>query len=207
MCSIRRGSFAKISKAVAIDVETTGLSPTRDRIVAVAAIQLDFDHLLAHGASEFPNFYGLFDPQRSIPAAASSIHGITNADIDGEGTFSDEARSLLDFIEDMPLVAHNCEFDASFLSNEFKRAGFSSAMKRPLYCTMQRACHYVSKGRTKRYRISLKDACFEFKVPFYDNSLHDAMEDALATAKLAGTLVALDREASRSGGIWNWNNY
>ncbi|QQM31852.1 3'-5' exonuclease [Martelella lutilitoris] len=207
MRSVRGTSFASLSQAVVIDVETTGLSPSRDRIVAVGAIRADFDALLSDQEAELPNYYGLFDPERSIPTEASNIHGIFDFDVEGEGNFAENAEMLLEFLEGLPIVAHNCEFDAGFLSREFERAGFKHAIERPLYCTMKRACHYVSRKGKNRTRISLEDACSEFRVPFYRGGYHDAMEDAVAVTKLAGTLVAYDREATKKVKRNKWTGY
>ncbi len=60
---------------LALDLETTGLSPIEDRIVEVGAVK--FDAL----GRELGRFESLVDPRRPMPPRARAVHGISDADL------------------------------------------------------------------------------------------------------------------------------
>lgn len=193
MPTIKGSSFAKIGRAVVFDVETTGLESSTHRIVSIAALKVDFNSFLEGGGGDVATYESLVNPERKIPAAASSINGIFDFDVQSRPNFGAHSDELLDFFEDLPLVAHNCEFDAGFLNQEFLRSGKASAITAPFFCTMKRACHHMTKAGHYRSRVSLVDACNFFKVPFSRGKTHHALDDALAALKLAATFVSIDR--------------
>ena len=59
---------------VALDLETTGLDPARDRVIEVGAVAFTPDRTLA-------TLERLVDPQRPLPDAISRLTGITQADL------------------------------------------------------------------------------------------------------------------------------
>jgi len=103
-----------LSSFVAFDFETTGLDPLRDRIIEVAAIRFE-DGIISE------RFVTLVNPERNIPTMITEITGISNSmvqDAPKEGMIIDD---LLNFLDDDPLVAHNINFDHSFLKQLCKR--------------------------------------------------------------------------------------
>ena len=100
------------------DIETTGMSPVRDRIVELAAVRVDLD-----GSQK--NFSSLLNPGCSIPPRASSVHHITDDMVKNAPFFGDIAEDFLNFIEGSKLVAHNATFDLSFIQESLVRDGFS----------------------------------------------------------------------------------
>jgi DNA polymerase III epsilon subunit family exonuclease len=107
---------------VAFDVETTGLSTRRDRIVELAAVRFT-----AEGA-EIARFQQLVNPECPMPQAAQAIHGISDADLAGVPTAREQLPRFLDFLGDSActcLVAHHAVFDAAFLGRELCRAGLN----------------------------------------------------------------------------------
>jgi DNA polymerase-3 subunit epsilon len=99
------------------DIETTGLDPQYDRIVEIALMKL------APGAE--PRTLGLrFNPERSIPAAATAVHGIRDDHVAGCPTLADKAAKMTGFIADADLAGFGvARFDLPFLVAEFERAG------------------------------------------------------------------------------------
>lgn len=93
----------------ALDIETTGLSPSFCGIVEIAALKI-----LPGGGEE--SFQTLVDPQRRIPAAVRSIHGITDSMVSGKPRAAEAVRPLVDFVGESPLVLHNAPFDMGFLN-------------------------------------------------------------------------------------------
>jgi DNA polymerase-3 subunit epsilon len=102
---------------VFLDTETTGLNPHfGDRVVEIALARFRGDVMEDH-------YVSLVNPQRSIPAGVTRIHGITDADVRDSPTFSQIVSQLRAQLAEVVIVAHNAPFDLGFLINEFRLAG------------------------------------------------------------------------------------
>lgn len=165
----RASSPALVQGFAALDLETTGLSPGRDRVVEIAVIQLDRDLSLC---SEFAT---LINPGRDI--GATHIHRITARDVVGAPRFEQVAPMLLDVLRGRVVVAHNVQFDVRFLHAEFARIGISLP-EMPVMCTMQLAPQYLS-GLPAR---SLASCCAAAGILL--DGAHAASADARAVAGL-----------------------
>ena len=100
-----------------IDVETTGLRPGSDRIVELSILRIEPD-----GSREYKNHR--LNPEIPVPAKATAIHGITDADLMHERKFNEYAKSIRDFLDGCDIAGFNViKFDLPFLEAEFKRAG------------------------------------------------------------------------------------
>jgi DNA polymerase-3 subunit epsilon len=105
---------------VAVDTETCALGPGRDRVVQFCAQELD------GGLVARSTWTQLVNPGRPIPAAATAIHGITNAMVRNEPTFAvvgPRLRRL--FRPGTVFMAYNAGFDFGVLNAEFARAGLA----------------------------------------------------------------------------------
>jgi DNA polymerase-3 subunit epsilon len=101
---------------VALDLETTGLDPRRDDVVAAAAIPF------VHGRPQ-PGYVTLVDPGRPIPAASTRIHGIDDARVAGAPAM-DEVLPRMDAVcAGRPLVGHDVAFDLAVLARARRRRG------------------------------------------------------------------------------------
>jgi DNA polymerase-3 subunit epsilon len=101
---------------VALDLETTGLSPTVDRIVEMAAVRWEDGRETGH-------FQALVNPGCPIPAAATAIHGITDAMVADCPTAAEILSAFLEFCQAAAVIAHNAKFDIGFLRAESERTG------------------------------------------------------------------------------------
>jgi DNA polymerase-3 subunit epsilon len=101
-----------------IDLETTGMTATADRITEVGIISV-VDGVVVEEWST------LVDPQCSIPAEIQALTGITNAMVRGAPTFAEIADDVRSRLEGAVFVAHNARFDYGFIKNEFRRLGES----------------------------------------------------------------------------------
>ena len=108
----------------AFDTETTGLKPSEDRIIEIGAVRFNKD-------GELGEFSTLVYPGMIIPRFCTELTGITTAMVYGQPKFSDIAGKFLSFAEGSTLVAHNCNFDVSFMNAELSRAGMP-LLKAPL---------------------------------------------------------------------------
>lgn len=109
-----------------IDVETTGTSPVRDRIIEVAALRVSRGETVEQLAT-------LVDPERSISPRIARLTGITDRDVRGAPLFREIGDDLLRLLKGSILVAHNAPFDYGFLRREFERGRV--AFSAPCLCT------------------------------------------------------------------------
>ena len=96
---------------VAIDVETTGLNPSNDRIIEVAAITFRENAILDEYSS-------LVYPAQEIPAFITKLTGITQDMVEDAPSMFNVRSMLRPKLGDHILVGHNVDFDLSFLREE-----------------------------------------------------------------------------------------
>jgi DNA polymerase III subunit epsilon len=105
----------------ALDIEATGLHPERgDRIVSLAAVRVRQGRL----EREAP-LTALVNPGRSIPAASTRLHGITDESVAAAPLIETVLPELYAFAEGTVLVGHDVWLDLHFLSVEAARAGLT----------------------------------------------------------------------------------
>jgi ATP-dependent DNA helicase DinG len=95
---------------VALDLETTGLSPRLDRIIEVGAVRFRGNEVLA-------SFQSLVRPEVAIPRAVQELTGIRDADVAAAPHPEQVLAELIDFVADSPVVAHSGAFDLSYLGD------------------------------------------------------------------------------------------
>jgi len=114
---------------IAVDVETTGLSPRYGaRVIEIAAVALNDDGLAAE-------FQSLINPGVNIPKVVQRVHGITNTALQGRPPPEYVFSQFREFIGSATLIAHNAAFDMAFLGAEFRRQGMD--MLNPNICTLK----------------------------------------------------------------------
>jgi DNA polymerase III subunit epsilon len=102
-----------------VDVETTGLSARMgDRICELAVV-------IARGGQIVGQLQTLINPQKPISRGAAAVNGISDGMVRGSPTFRSVAKDLIASLDGAVLVAHNANFDLSFLSSELKAVGFA----------------------------------------------------------------------------------
>ena len=94
---------------IVLDVETTGLDYTKERMVEFAAIRLENGKIK-------DRFETLINPEQHIRKSSIAIHGITEEDVKDAPTEAEALPKILEFIGDYPIVAHNAIFDYSFIN-------------------------------------------------------------------------------------------
>ena len=106
-----------------IDLETTGLSSSVDRIVELTVLKIHPD-----GTEELKSTR--INPEIPIPTEATNIHGISDDDVADKPIFRQYARSLRDFLNDCDIGGFNVKrFDLPSLEAEFRRAGVEFSRK------------------------------------------------------------------------------
>lgn len=152
-----------------VDLETTGLYPSTDRVVEMAVIHLNLE------AEITAEFCTLINPRRDV--GPTRIHRLTAADVTTAPTFAAAAATLWQLLSGRILVAHNASFDARFLDAEFARCG-AALPPPPIMCTMQLASHYLPGLPARTLTACCATAGIEL------SQHHSALHDARAAAQL-----------------------
>jgi DNA polymerase-3 subunit epsilon len=166
---------------VVLDLETTGTRVQTDRIVEISLLKL-----LPDGTNQIKT--RRLNPGIPIPAEATAIHGITDADVANEPSFRQIARSLVTYLEGCDLCGYNLwNFDLKVLVNEFKRAGVS-------FSTLGR--HIIDPCRIF-HRREPRDltAALRFYCRMEHEGAHGAEADVLAA------LLVLDGQVEKYGDL------
>src|SRR6202171_549262 len=102
---------------VALDLETTGLTPRLDRIIEVGAVRFRGDGVMA-------TFQSLVRPEVAIPRAVQELTGIRDADVAAAPRPEQVLAQWIDFVGDSGVVAHSGNFDLSFLVDGAGNGGY-----------------------------------------------------------------------------------
>ncbi len=99
---------------IAFDVETTGLSPKKERVVELGAVKWRNGKIV-----DTRNW--LINPGKKIPYYATKVHHITDDMVENEPVFGEVLPEFNEFIEGAILLAHNARFDVNFVCEEIAR--------------------------------------------------------------------------------------
>src|SRR5690349_13843685 len=110
----------KLKRALAIiDLETTGIWPDVDRIVEIAILKV-------HPDGSLEKYHERINPDMSIPAEATAVHGIADKHVKDSPSFAKLAKAIANFLAGCDLAGFNLiRFDLPLIESEFARAGIS----------------------------------------------------------------------------------
>ncbi|MBD7986093.1 ATP-dependent DNA helicase DinG [Sporosarcina sp. Sa2YVA2] len=161
-----------------VDLETTGHSPSKgDRIIQIAIV------FVKNGA--IVKRYATFvNPYRDIPVFIQHLTSISETEVISAPAFEDIAQQVSDMLQGTVFVAHNTDFDLSFLQSEFKRCQVQKWIGKKIDTVELSKILFPSSSS---YR--LQDIAEELGIAL--PTAHRADDDAEATAHLL--LVALSK--------------
>lgn len=166
-----------------VDVETSGLSVGQHRILQIGLVVVEVDPV-DHRSTEIARWSTMirlrWPWQRLGPRR---IHGIRRRDLRGAPQLADALRELQQRLDGAIFTAHNAGFDAGFLEEAARTAGFPLELG-PLLCTL-RLSRRLDTERSQSHRLS--DVCTRYGVTL--DRPHDALEDAAATAAVLPHLL------------------
>jgi DNA polymerase-3 subunit epsilon len=174
-------------RAIVFDTETTGLDPARgDRVVEIGAIEIS--NLIATGRV----FHVYINPERDMPEEAFRVHGLSREFLADHKNFAGIVDEFIEFIEDLPLIAHNAEFDVRFLNAEFAKLDRPPLAPTRIIDTlaMARRLHPGSPS-------SLDALCQRYGVDLSRRDKHGALLDAGLLADVYAELMG-GRQAALS---------
>ncbi|GAA4318924.1 exonuclease domain-containing protein [Compostibacter hankyongensis] len=162
-----------------VDIETTGGNATAAGITEVAVVLHD-------GARVVRTWETLVNPRQPVPPYIQALTGITPALLADAPVFEAIAAELFGLLKGNIFVAHNVNFDYSFLKHQLAKSGFT--LEAPKLCTV-RLSRKVWPGLPS---YSLGRLCRQLGVALEHR--HRAGGDAAATAELLTLLIRDDRE-------------
>lgn len=166
---------------IAIDFETTGLSPLTDEIIEIGAVKLNPKN------EKLELFQTLIRPVKSIPQVVIDIHGITDESVKDAPSLKEVLPQFLSFIDGNILVAHNAQFDAGFFLHSLQTVNMK-APNSEVFCTLK-----MSKKILKNQRsFNLASLAEKFNINLTNH--HRALDDAFACLDvLSGILHELTK--------------
>ena len=152
---------------VFLDLETTGVDTSRDRIVEISLVKV-----MPDGSQEVKT--RRLNPEMHIPESASAIHHIYDEDVAGCPTFREIAKSLWSYLEGCDLAGFNSnKFDIPVLVEEFLRAGVDVDMQKVRFVDVQNIFHKMEQRTLV--------AAYKFYCGRDLTEAHSAEADTLAT--------------------------
>lgn len=155
---------------IALDIETTGLSPENDAITEIAALRFN-------GPRVEDTFQTLVNPNRPIPANITQLTRISNDMVRNAPQIGEVIFELADFIGRDTIVGHNIGFDLRFLQN------YGILVKNPVFDTYELAS--VLLPRASRYNL----ASLAQQMGIIVQDQHRALADCTSTYQLYNRLI------------------
>ena len=158
----------QLDKAICfIDLETTGINVSTDRIVELAIVKI-----MPDASKQIKR--KLVNPEMPIPEAATEVHGITDEMVHQAPTFKQIANEVKQFIEGADLAGYNSNrFDIPMLNEEFLRAGMSVNLENRKLLDVQKVFHMMEQRTLS--------AAYKFYCNKNLEDAHSAEADASAT--------------------------
>lgn len=161
-------------KYAIVDIETTGGHAAGNGITEIAICIHD-------GVGVRETYETLVNPQTHIPLHITALTGISNEMVENAPTFDEIADTVYQLLEGKVFVAHNVNFDYSFVKHHLAFCGYS--WNAPKLCTV-RLSRKVMPGFSS---YSLGKLCQQLNISIYNR--HRAGGDAAATSILFTMLL------------------
>ncbi len=180
----KKSNYERLGFFTVVDVETTGLTASRDEIIEVAAIR--FEEWIP--VCKFETF---IKPKKEITPEITDINGITNDMVANAPSIQAVIPALSDFIGKSAIVGHNLLFDIKFL---YKNGLDFFEVKRKYYDTLELAKKILTKAKSSydiygdvdNYKLTTLCDYYSIRDNHY---AHRAASDCLATGYLFNIFV------------------
>lgn len=148
---------------IALDLETTGLDPKRDKIIEIGACRV--------GDGEIEKELSLLvNPHQPLPERITALTGITDGMLEEAPDMESVIGQVMDFCGDLPILGHHVIFDYSFLKRAAVNAGFP--FERSGVDTLGLCRRFMPEEEKK----NLAAACSWYQIP--KETAHRALSDA-----------------------------
>jgi DNA polymerase III epsilon subunit family exonuclease len=156
--------------------ETTGIAFLTEKVIELGAVKIENGVI----TQEFGTFT---NPERPISEKITEITGITDKDVENAPVFEEVIADFYKFCDGATLVAHNMEFDFSFLKFNTKDSGY--VFSHPQIDTLSLARQFYALPQNRGNRpgnYQLSTLVNFLNIPMLD--AHRAIDDARMTAEL-----------------------
>ncbi|KRG08849.1 3'-5' exonuclease [Staphylococcus sp. NAM3COL9] len=157
---------------IALDFETA--NGKRTSICSIGMVKV-VDHQITE------SFYTLVNPNDYFSQQNIAVHGIQPDEVYDAPTFKKVYPFMMQFIDDLPVVAHNAAFDMSVLHESIKAIG-SDTPNIKYFCSLQ-----LSRRTIENQRYGLNYMMQYYNLDFHGH--HDALNDAKACAMITFRLL------------------
>lgn len=157
------------SKFIVFDIETTGFSAVKDRIIEIGAVKVE-------GGKITDRFSTFVNPRRPIPFEITNLTSISDEMVMDYEDISVILPQFLEFIGDGVLVAHNAAFDVGFIEQNCRELGIES---RFVYADTVALARVLLPTLTK-YKLNIVAKALNISLENH----HRAVDDAGATAEI-----------------------
>jgi len=165
---------------VFLDLETTGLDVvTGDSICEIGALK-------ARERKVVGEFHSLINPEKSMPAAAYRIHGISDEELSSAPRFEEVAEKLLVFLKGCVICAYNVEFDMGFIRKHLEKTGCADLD----FTAVDILAMARDALKLPRYNLSTTARSFDINI----DNMHRALADARATYEVFLRLADIFKE-------------
>ncbi|MGN1315202.1 MAG: PolC-type DNA polymerase III [Lachnospiraceae bacterium] len=154
---------------VIFDIETTGFSPVKNRIIEIGAVRVQGGEISGH-------FSAFVNPGVPIPYEIVKLTGIDDTQVMNAPPIEEVLPEFLAFCGDAVLVAHNASFDMSFILENCTRQGRGTNYT---YMDTLALARVLLPGQAKH---TLDAVCKTLKISLENH--HRAVDDAQATAEI-----------------------
>jgi DNA polymerase-3 subunit epsilon len=167
-----------------LDVETSGLAPRSDALLAIGLVDIDAGRVLVERS-----WHTLIHPPDGlvVPGESIRIHGLLHGDLAQAPPLTEVLPELLRRLSGRVLVVHVAAIDIGFLNRALRQC-YGAALRGPAIDTARLAAHLRRQERFIRGHtaapstLALSSLAEEANLPIF--SEHNALNDALTTAQL-----------------------
>lgn len=161
-----------------VDIETTGGNANQGSITELAIFITDGKEIL-------DSFETLVNPMRPIPIFIQKLTGITDQMVEDAPVFAEVAEKVFELLRDKVFVAHNVNFDYSFLAHQLNQQGYRLQLGKLCTVRLSRKLYEDLPSH------SLGNLCRSLQIPI--SNRHRASGDAYATTLLFMKMLREDQ--------------
>ncbi|SKA67276.1 3'-5' exonuclease [Enterovibrio nigricans] len=176
---------------VALDLETTGLDPSKSDIVSIGLVPFTLDRIHCRESRHW-----IVKPRKPLNEESVVFHGITHSDVSDAPDLRRILEEVLAALEGKMVVVHYRRIEREFIDSAIKHR-LGEGLLFPVVDTLEIESWYYRKPSQKFWSrmlkkpltsIRLADSRRRYNLPFYQG--HNALTDAIATAELLQAQIA-----------------
>ena len=156
---------------IVFDTETTGLNSGKDQMIEIGAVKVKNDEII----DVFDELIACPEP---LPKIITELTNITDEMLEGKDSEEEVTKRFLAFVKDLPMVAHNAQFDIAFVSSAMKKYNLGE-FKNTVIDTMGLARNVYPEWRNHKLSTLVKN----LNVEWDEDKHHRADYDCEGTSK------------------------